>query len=151
MSEIFESPQLPYGTDDRSYQAAGGYNGINKLVNEFYDQMETLSAAEGIRRMHDPDLSESRKKLTYFLSGWLGGPKLYRQQYQPIVIPKAHSHLDIGEVERDAWMLCMQKAVEKQPFADDFKRYLLEQLFIPAERTRLLCEKVHSKTCPEEQ
>ena len=142
MPEASQTQPLPYGTEDSSYNAAGGYDGISKLVNEFYDQMESLPQASGIRAMHDMDLSESRKKLTYFLSGWLGGPKLYSQHYKPIIIPKAHSHLDIGEVERDAWMLCMQRAVEKQPFAEDFKQYLLEQLFVPAERTRVLCAKM---------
>lgn len=135
---------LPYGTGDSSYHAAGEYEGICKLVNEFYDQMEKLPEAGGIRSMHAADLSESRKKLIYFLSGWLGGPKLYSQTYQPIVIPQAHRHLDIAETERDAWMLCMQRAVEKQPFAEDFKQYLLQQLFIPAERIRVACVKARN-------
>ena len=130
-----------YGVEDASYQAAGGFEGICCLVNAFYDAMDSLPEAAVIRAMHDQDLTESRKKLSYFLSGWLGGPKLYRQHYQPIVIPKAHQHLDIGEAERDAWMLCMKIAVDSQPYADDFKQYLLEQLYIPAERTRVLCSK----------
>ena len=135
------SDPLPYGTGDGSYQAAGGLEGISRLVNAFYDHMEELPEAAIIRRMHADDLSESRKKLTYFLSGWLGGPRLYRENYGAIVIPSAHSHMKIGAAERDAWMLCMQKAVAEQPFAEDFKEYLLQQLFIPAERTRVACEK----------
>lgn len=132
---------LSFGTGDASYQAAGGYEGIEKLVNAFYDQMEQLPEAATIRAMHSDDLTESRKKLTYFLSGWLGGSKLYSQHYQPIVIPKAHSHMAIGADERDAWMLCMALAVKEQPYSDNFKSYLLEQLYIPAERTRVACEK----------
>lgn len=139
MSESSTTAPNPYGVDDSSYNAAGGYDGLSKLVNAFYDQMERLPEAAGIRSMHQHDLSESRKKLTYFLSGWLGGPKLYSKHYQPIVIPLAHRYLDIGTAERDAWMLCMQRAVEQQPFADDFKHYLLEQLYVPAERTRVVC------------
>lgn len=135
---------LPFGTEDASYQAAGGLDGITKLVNAFYDHMETLPEAKTIRAMHSDDLTESRKKLTYFLSGWLGGPKLYREHYQPIVIPKAHSHMPIGEDERDAWMLCMALAVQEQPFTDEFKRYLLEQLYIPAERTRVACDRART-------
>ncbi len=134
-----------YGIGDGSYRAAGQYEGIKKLVDAFYDNMERLPEAAGIRAMHAADLSESRKKLTYFLSGWLGGPKLYREHYQPIVIPKAHSHLPIGTDERDAWMLCMKNAVEAQPYEADFKRYLLDQLYIPAERTRVACESTVSE------
>lgn len=36
----------------------------------------------------------------------------------------------------DTWLLCMWKALEVQPYAQDFKRYLIEQLFVPAERSR---------------
>lgn len=135
----------PYGTGDASYQAAGGYDGIKQLVDAFYRYMDELPQAQGIRHMHAEDLTESRQKLTYFLSGWLGGPRLYRETYGPIIIPKAHGHLAIGEKERDAWMLCMEKAVAEQPFADDFKRYLLKQLFVPAEFTRKHCEKMQQQ------
>ncbi|MEC8428035.1 MAG: group II truncated hemoglobin [Pseudomonadota bacterium] len=130
-----------YGVEDASYKAAGEYEGIERLVNDFYDFMETLEEARTIRDMHGDNLVESRKKLTYFLSGWLGGPKLFSQNYYPIRIPMAHKHLDVGEAERDAWMLCMKRAVALQPYAESFKEYLIEQLFVPAERIRMACAK----------
>jgi hemoglobin len=126
----------PYGTDDASFKAAGGVEGIRKLVDAFYDAMEVLPQAKTIRDMHPDDLTESRDKLARFLCGWLGGPKLYREKYGSIAIPRAHNHLKIGVDERDAWLFCMEKALQDQPFADDFKTYLLEQLFVPAERSR---------------
>ena len=128
--------QRPYGEGDASYQAAGEYEGLTKLAERFYFYMETLPEAKVIRDMHRDDLTESIEKLARFLSGWLGGPKLYREKYGSIAIPRAHSHLPIGTAERDAWLLCMEKALEEQPYADDFKRYMLEQLFVPAERSR---------------
>lgn len=130
-----------YGQGDASYQAAGQLPGLEKLVDAFYTYMETLPEAREILAMHTGDMGESRKKLAYFLSGWLGGPKRYRETYGSILIPKAHGHLAIGEQERDAWMLCMQKAVHDQPYAGDFKAYLLKQLLVPAEFTRRHCEK----------
>jgi len=131
-----------YGEGDASYQAAGGLAGIERLVDKFYDYMDTLPEAKRIRDMHNDDLTESRQKLAYFLSGWLGGPKLYRQHFKPIVLPEAHKHLDIAETERDAWMLCMKHAVNEQPYTEDFKSYLITQLYVPAERTRAVSQKV---------
>ena len=61
-------------TQTTPYQAAGELVGITRLVDEFYVNMDTLPEAEIIRNMHPHDLTESRKKLTYFLCGWLGGP-----------------------------------------------------------------------------
>lgn len=132
-----DSHQRPvYGKGDASFQAAGGEQGVFRLVNEFYRQMSILPEASRIRAMHSEDLSSSIDKLARFLCGWLGGPKLYREKYGEIRIPVAHRHLDIGPAERDAWLLCMEKAIERQPFPEDFKSYLLRELFVPAERSR---------------
>ena len=125
-----------YGVEDASYQAAGEFEGLQKLVNDFYDIMDEIPEAKRIREMHPDDLTVSRDKLARFLSAWTGGPRLFREKYGPISIPSAHNHLDIGEDERDAWLLCMEKALEMQPYADDFKAYLLTQLAVPAERCR---------------
>ncbi len=128
-----------YGVGDASYQAAGQFEGLERLVDRFYDYMETLPEAQRILRMHPKDLQVSRHKLTCFLSGWLGGPKLYSQHYGSIAIPRAHQHLPVGDAERDAWMLCMQKALAEQPYDEAFKTYLLEQLAVPAGRVRDIC------------
>jgi hemoglobin len=118
------------------YQAAGGIEGITKLVDEFYVNMNTLPEAKVIRNMHPPDLTESRKKLTYFLCGWLGGPRLFQEHYGPISIPDAHKRFPIGYEERDAWLLCMQRALAVQPYSQELKDYLQTALSIPAERVR---------------
>ena len=128
-----------YGVGANSYHAAGGLAGITRLVNNFFSIMNTLPEAEKIRKMHPRDLTESRKKLAYFLSGWLGGPRLYAEHYGGISIPMVHKHLDIGSAERDAWLLCMQKAISAQQYQDSFKEYLFAQLKIPAERVKQVC------------
>lgn len=131
-----ESNPIKYGTADGSYIAAGQLEGITKLVDSFYDYMASLPAAKKIRAMHPKDLTVSRDKLVCFLSGWLGGPRLYSEKYGSISIPMVHKHLSVASEERDAWLLCMREATNDQPYHDSFKRYLLEQLFVPAERVR---------------
>ena len=128
--------KIPYGTKDSSYQAAGQFEGLIKLVDAFYTFMDELPEAKVVRTMHSPDLTESRDKLARFLSAWTGGPRLYKEKYGAISIPSAHSHLDIGSSERDAWLLCMEKALALQPYEQDFREYLLKQLAVPAERCR---------------
>ena len=105
-------------------------------MNDFYDLVEQLPEAKKIRDMHPTDLVESRDKLSHFLCGWLVGPKLYREKYGPIKLSSAHAHLNIGSRQRDAWLSCMQQALERQPYAKSFKKYLIEQLYVPAERSR---------------
>ena len=141
MNDIADPKSRPdWGTLDASFREAGGIPGIEKLVNDFYDQMETLPEARIIRAMHPHDLTESRDKLARFLCGWMGGPRRYAERYGAINIPGAHQHLAIGDAERDAWLLCMENAIAMQSYEPGFASYLLKQLRIPAERVRQVCE-----------
>ncbi len=123
-----------YGEKDTSFKAAGGVEGIQNLVNDFYRIMDKLPEAKVIREMHPEDIEVSIDKLARFLCGWLGGPKLYQEKYGSISIPQAHAHMVIGEQEREAWLSCMQQAIALQPYAPAFAEYLLVQLRVPAER-----------------
>lgn len=129
---------MAYGDADATFRACNGVEGIRRLVEAFYAQMDTLPGAKRIRALHPPDLEISIDKLARFLSGWTGGPRLYSEKYGPIQIPMAHRHLPVGEAERDAWLLCMERALAEQPYPDDLKQYLLDQLFVPAERIRVV-------------
>lgn len=128
--------KTPWGTGDGSYQSAGGIEGICKLVERFYDLMDELDETRHIRNMHPHDLELSKDKLATFLSGWMGGPRLYQEQYGGISIPQVHAHLSIGHEERDAWLFCMEQALAEQDYDEGFKEYLMQQLAIPAERIR---------------
>lgn len=132
------SSRMTFGTGDASFQAAGGEEGLTRLADAFYAHMVALPEAARIRAMHPEDLAVSRRKLAAFLSGWLGGPKRYAQEFGPISIPTAHAHLSIDEPERDAWMACMREAVAEQPWEPAFKTYFLSAIAIPAERVRVV-------------
>ena len=139
-STITSTTTSGYGDGDTSFRTAGGVAGLRKLVDDFYRMMDTLPEAAVIRAMHPADLTEAADKLHRFLCGWLGGPKLYREKYGSIHIPSAHAHLAIGTAERDAWLLCMERALALQDYPQDFRDYLLRELFRPAEGCRLASE-----------
>lgn len=125
---------MPFGFADTSFQAAGGEEGVQKLVHTFYSNMDTISEAKALRQMHSQSLEESEDKLSRFLCGWLGGPKRYGEKYGPINIPQAHRHLTISESTRDIWLMCMDKAIDRQPYSIKFSSYLKEQIRVPAEK-----------------
>ena len=106
-----------YGVGDASFQAAAGEAGIFKLVNDFFDRMESDERFSTIWHMHPDDKEMSRDKLARFLCGWLGGPRLYNEKYGAIGIPRVHAHLAIATPERDQWLTCMSESVQQQPFA----------------------------------
>ena len=130
-----------YGNGSATYDAAGGLEGLKKLVSDFYQVMSDNPDYKIIRDMHPKDLTISEDKLVCFLSGWTGGERLFAKKYGQISIPQVHSHLVIGEAERDMWLNCMREALDKQDYPNDFKTYLLEQPWVPAERIRMVCEK----------
>ena len=133
------SNEKPYGTGDASFRAAGGEAGLRRLVDNFFDRMSADERFATIYAMHPDDIEVSRDKLARFLCGWLGGPKRYQEKYGSIGIPRVHAHLRIGTAERDQWLTCMGESVAEQEFASDFKRYLMEQLAVPAEAVRRRC------------
>ena len=76
-----------------------------------------------------------------------GGPSRCAETLGPIQIPMVHRHLPIGETESDAWLLCMTHALDEQPYPDALKRYLLRELFVPAERIRQVVADRKSRRC----
>jgi hemoglobin len=100
------------------YQRLGGEVGVRRLVDRFYDLMETLPEAASIRVMHPQNLASSREKLFKFLSGWLGGPQLYIEEYGHPRLRARHMPFKIDDSARDAWMLCMRQALADQGIED---------------------------------
>ena len=111
-----------------SYEQLGGEAGVRELVDRFYDYMDDLKEAAGIRALHAKSLRASREKLFLFLSGWLGGPDLYVEKYGHPRLRARHLPFSIGQAERDQWMLCMHKALQDMAIPDELKSQL-EQSF----------------------
>ena len=95
------------------YELIGGETGLRVLVNRFYDIMDAAPEAREIRAFHAKSLAQSREKLFMFLSGWSGGPALYVEKYGHPRLRQRHMPFSIGEVERDQWLWCMNKALDE--------------------------------------
>lgn len=118
------------------YEMLGGADGVRALVDRFYDLMDTLPEAAPIRALHPANLSGARDKLYKFLSGWLGGPSLYIEEYGHPRLRARHLPFPIGTAERDQWMLCMRQALEEQNVETQLRQALLDALFKTADHMR---------------
>ena len=119
------------------YERLGGESGVRKLVDRFYDLMDTLPEASQIRQMHADDLSIARDKLFQFLSGWLGGPSLYIEEFGHPRLRARHLPFTIDEAARDAWMTCMTRALAEQGMDDSLMiDHLRQSLFKVADHMR---------------
>ena len=106
------------------YEVIGGEAAIRTLVEKFYYFMDTLPEAKGIRDMHQADLTSAESRLFKYMTGWLGGPNLYIEEYGHPMLRARHLPFAIGESERDQWMLCMNKAIEEVPMEPRLKTNL---------------------------
>lgn len=103
--------ELPMKTH---YDMLGGEAGIRRLVDRFYDLMDELPEAWELRKIHPQDLQSSRDKLFMFLSGWMGGPQLYVQEYGHPRLRARHLPFPVDIQMRDQWLMCMDMALDEQ-------------------------------------
>ena len=111
------------------YEDIGGVDKIDELVDRFYDLMALEPQFQGIRAMHPKDLSTSREKLKFFLTGWMGGPDIYSPKYGHPMLRARHLPFKIGISERDQWLACMYRAMEECGIVGNIAKQLEESLF----------------------
>ncbi|MBU0602803.1 MAG: group II truncated hemoglobin [Gammaproteobacteria bacterium] len=118
------------------YEHMGGEPTVRRLVDRFYDLMDTLPEAYGIRKLHPADLSGSADKLFMYLTGWLGGPQLYVQAHGHPRLRARHLPFPIAGTERDQWLMCMRMAMDEVLPADDSREQLYQALADLADHMR---------------
>ncbi len=133
-----------YGESDGTLQKVGGLAGLQSLVEAFYRIMENTPEFRPLFDMHPNNLELTIDKLVSFLSGWMGGEKLFTKKYGPISLPQAHAHLIITEKEKAMWLNCMAAALDELGYPEDVKAYLLPKLEFPAERIRQVSAARHN-------
>lgn len=133
-----------YGESDGTLQKVGGIAGLQSLVEAFYRIMENTPEFRPLFDMHPNNLELTIDKLVSFLSGWMGGEKLFTKKYGPISLPQAHAHIIITEKEKAMWLNCMAAALDELGYPEDVKAYLLPKLEFPAERIRQVSAARHN-------
>ena len=97
-------------TTQTPYELLGGDAGIRRLVDRFYDLMDSAPEAATIRTLHAASLKASRDKLYLYLSYWTGGPPTYIEQRGHPRLRARHLPFTISSRERDEWLWCMDAA-----------------------------------------
>ena len=108
------------------FSRIGGEPAVRRLVKRFYELMDTLPEAYGIRKLHAVDLSSAEEKLFMFLCGWLGGPQLYVEKFGHPKLRARHLPFPIASGEAEQWMLCMRQALD-DVITDDGLRASLDK------------------------
>ncbi len=92
------------------YEEVGGHETFRDLVAHFYG----LVAEDPVLRQLYPeeDLGPAEIRFRMFLEQYWGGPRTYSQQRGHPRLRLRHAPFVIGTAQRDAWLRCMQQAVD---------------------------------------
>ncbi|HUS29270.1 MAG TPA: group II truncated hemoglobin [Kofleriaceae bacterium] len=109
------------------FTLVGGADKIRALVETFYDVMSEREPA--LARLHkcDPDGKVdrgSRDRFALFLIGWLGGPDDYVEQHGHPRLRMRHGRVAVNLAMRDAWLRCMQVAMDQHAISGDVRTFL---------------------------
>ena len=118
------------------YELLGGDAGVRRLVERFYDLMDSAPEAATIRALHAASLKASREKLYLYLTTWTGGPPLYTEKYGHPRLRMRHFPFRIGIRERDEWLWCMDRALDEHEIPDQLRGALRSRLHALADHMR---------------
>lgn len=94
------------------YAEVGGAPVFHRIVHRFYEE---VARDEILRPMYpEEDLGPAEDRLRMFLEQYWGGPRTYSDQRGHPRLRMRHVPFKIGPIERDAWLRCMQIAVDEE-------------------------------------
>ena len=124
-------------TDEATpFARIGGEPAVHALVERFYDLMDLEPRYAALRAAHGSTLADARRKLSWFLCGWLGGPDHYVQRFGHPRLRARHMPFSIGILERDQWVACMDQAMGEVGVPDDLRARLNESFMGTADWMR---------------
>lgn len=98
------------------FDRVGGEAAVRELAKRFYDHMEADEPA--LARIHALDAdgkitARTRERFALFLVEWLGGPTLYSPVHGHPRLRMRHAHVKVDVAMRDAWLRCMNAAMDE--------------------------------------
>ncbi len=116
----------PEPTPETPFERFGGAAPVHALVERFYDSMDDSEPElAALHPLEDGKVSRaSRDRFALFLIGWLGGPQDYVARYGHPRLRMRHGHVPVTLAHRDAWLRCMQVALDDADISADLRTFL---------------------------
>lgn len=121
---------MPAPLPTTPFELLGGAKAVSALVERFYDRMGTHEPA--LARLHEIDadghvVRSVRERFALFLIGWLGGPQDYIAAHGHPRLRMRHSAVPVDVGMRDAWVRCMQAALDAEAVSGPIRAFLDER------------------------
>ncbi|MGG3449552.1 globin [Domibacillus aminovorans] len=102
-----------------------GEEQLSKLVDAFYSR---VSQHPDLVPIFPYDLTETARKQKQFLTQFLGGPPLYMEEHGHPMLRARHLPFPITPVRADAWLACMNAAMDEVQLHGDLRTFFFERL-----------------------
>ncbi|WP_026905751.1 globin [Paucisalibacillus globulus] len=111
------------------YEAIGGFETIDRLVTHFYKRVGNHPKLTPI---FPEDLTETARKQRLFLTQFFGGPRAYTEERGHPMMRRRHLPFEITPSRRDAWLECMEQALEEAEIEEPYRSAIFEKLTMTA-------------------
>ncbi|MBO1002970.1 globin domain-containing protein [Pseudogracilibacillus auburnensis] len=111
------------------YEAIGGQEAVDKIIDSLYKH---IGKHPKLIPIFPDDLEESARKQRLFLTQFFGGPNLYFQDRGHPMLKRRHMEFEITPDRKDAWLECMNKALEEANIEEPYRSAIFERLTMTA-------------------
>lgn len=129
---------MTLGSDTTPFERLGR-DGAVALAHRFYDHMDAHEPELVAVHRTDGDGRVApflRENFAAFLVEWFGGPRVYSPVHGHPRLRMRHAHVPIGVELRDAWVRCMDAALDDPSVDPELRAYLSRRFAQVAEFLR---------------
>lgn len=107
------------------YEAIGGQEKVDKIVDSLYNH---IAEHPLLIPIFPEDLTETRWKQRLFLTQFFGGPQLYLEERGHPMLRRRHLPFPITPERGQAWLSCLEKALEEAEVEEPYKSAIFERI-----------------------
>lgn len=111
------------------YELIGGADTLVRLVDTFYDLVKLHPE---LAPLFPEDFTEVKERQYQFLTQFLGGPTLYSDRHGHPMLRARHMHFPIGPTQAEAWLACMDEAMDQTGLEGSIRQHIFERLRLTA-------------------
>lgn len=111
------------------YEYIGGAATVRSIVNAFYPKVLSHPL---LKPIFPDDINSLIEKQYLFLTQFFGGPALYTQQHGHPMMRARHLPFPITPQRAEAWLDCMQRALDEVIPSEEIRSVIIERLKGPA-------------------
>ena len=107
-----------------------GEDMLHQLVDAFYHR---VARHPDLAPLFPDDLTETARKQKQFLTQFLGGPPLYTEEHGHPMMRARHLPFEITPKRRNAWLSCMDQAMDEVGLKGGLRDMFYSRLTITAD------------------